>query len=91
MEIKDVENLAELAKLELTETEKAQLQKDMEGILDYVKVIQEVDVPEAPVEYMKKNAWREDKLRGEKDFNSELITGQFPDAQDGFVKVKKIL
>ena len=37
MEIKDVENLAEMSKIELSEEEKAKILTDMDGILDYVK------------------------------------------------------
>lgn len=91
MEIKDVENLAELAKLELNEREKAQILKDMEGILAYVKVIEDVEVGEFTPEYMHKNAWREDTERGEVDFSYDLIMSQFPEKQDDFLKVKKIL
>ena len=45
MNIKDVENLAELAKLELSADEKESLLHDMEGILGYVKQIEAVEVP----------------------------------------------
>ena len=45
MTIEDVENLAELAKLELTDNEKEKILKDMEGILSYVKQIEEVNLP----------------------------------------------
>lgn len=92
MEIKDVEALAELSKLELTALEKEKLLSDMEGILDYIKQIEEVELPtEEDVKYDHFNAWREDVLREEKDFSPELISKQFPDYKDGFVKVKKIL
>ena len=90
MDLKDVENLAELAKLELTEEEKAKILADMEGILSYVKQIEDVDVSDAGVEYSHYNAWREDEVL-ERDFDSESIIEQFPDSQDNFVKVKKIL
>ena len=96
MEIKDIEKLAELAKIELTDTEKDGLLKDLDSILDYVKQITEVDlpaqagVPETKLDYANKNTWREDKLE-ERDFSRDLIVEQFPDSQDGFVKVKKIM
>lgn len=90
MNIKDVEALAELAKIELSENEKKAILKDMEGILAYVKVIEEVEVLDVEPKYNLKNVWREDKLEP-REFSHELITGQFPDAQDGFLKVKKIL
>ena len=90
MEIKDVENLAELARIELSLEEKTALFKDMEGILDYVNQIKEVEVEETMPKYDLKNVWREDQIE-EYDFSKELIKEQFPDAQDGFLKVKKIL
>jgi Asp-tRNA(Asn)/Glu-tRNA(Gln) amidotransferase C subunit len=42
------------------------------------------------LEYSQKNVWREDALEA-REFSKELITEQFPDKQDGFLKVKKIL
>lgn len=101
MEIKDIENLAELAKIELTDTEKQALLKDLDDILGYVKQIQEVKVEDIEPEYKNKNIWREDKIES-RDFSREEIINQFPDSKparpdgrsggDGiFVKVKKIL
>jgi len=92
MNIKDVEDLAILSRLDLTTEEKEQLLQNTEGILNYVKVIEGVEVPDIEVEYEQKNVWREDVLRvGEPDFSHDLIVSQFPDSQDGFLKVKKIL
>lgn len=97
MELKDVENLAELSRIELSSEEKQGLLKDLDDILEYVKVIEKVDVPEVKSEYALHNAWREDLPTGQagevrvQEFSKELITKQFPDSQDGFLKVKKIL
>lgn len=96
MNIKDVENLAELARLELSEEEKQEILKDMKGILDYVKQIEGVEIKNTkPVNNDVYNVWREDLLTPsgliEREFSKELITEQFPDSQDGFLKVKKIL
>lgn len=90
MDIKDVENLAELSKLELSSEEKQSMLSDMEGILGYVKQIESVDVGGSEEDLKLYNVWREDVLDSRK-FSSELISKQFPDAQDGFLKVKKIL
>jgi len=90
MDIKDVENLAELAKLELSQAEKEKILSDMEGILAYVKQIEDVEVPDVEVFYEHRNAWREDESQ-ERYFDRELILQQFPDSQDNFVKVRKIL
>jgi len=90
MLIKDVENLALLARIELPEEEKEQILSDMEGILEYVKVIEKVEVDDVVSEYNIKNVWREDKIEP-REFSTELIKEQFPDSQDDFLKVKKIL
>lgn len=91
MEIKDVEHLAELAKIELNQVEKDQLLKDMEGILNYVKQIEEVEAPDMITEHVHKNQWREDVILEEDAIDKDLILNQFPNSQDNFVKVKKIL
>ncbi len=90
MNIGDVENLAELARLELSSEEKEGLLHDMEGILAYVKQIEEVKVEDIKHEPEVRNIWREDEpvIR---DFSTEAIIEQFPDSKDGFLKVKKIL
>ena len=90
MDIKDVENLAELARLELSVEEKEAMLKDMGGILDYVKQIEGVEVGDISPEYNIKNVWREDEIVP-REFSHELIVEQFPNSQDGFLKVKKIL
>ncbi len=90
MNIRDVENLAELARIDLSREEKEKILIDMEGILGYVKQIEEVKVPDTKVDYALYNIWREDEL-APREFKRELIIGQFPDAQDGFLKVKKVL
>ncbi|OGJ03220.1 hypothetical protein A3G06_00815 [Candidatus Nomurabacteria bacterium RIFCSPLOWO2_12_FULL_46_14] len=92
MEIKDVERLAELARIELTEEEKESLLRDFDSILAYVKQIEEVPInsegnPEAEEA---RNVLREDEPLN-RDFSKESIISQFPDSRDGFLKVKKIL
>lgn len=90
MDIKDVENLANLAKIDLTLEEKEGILKDMGGILEYVKTIESVKLNEITPKYDTYNIWREDKTEA-KEFSKELITEQFPEKQDNFLKVKKIL
>lgn len=90
MEIKDVENLASLARVELGEEEKAEILKDMKGILAYVETIEKVQLEDIRPNENLYNVWREDKDLG-RAFSLELLTGQFPDSQDGYLKVKKIL
>ena len=90
MNIQDVEKLAELSRLDMTHEEKQAILKDMSGILDYIKTIESVKVEDVKPKYDLQNVWREDTLEP-REFSHELITEQFPDSQDGFLKVKKIL
>ena len=90
MNIKDVENLAELARMEVSQEEKEAILKDMGGILDYVKQIESVELDEVNVEHSQYNSWREDEPM-DRDFSVESIKEQFPDRQGDFLKVKKIL
>lgn len=90
MNIKDVEALAELAKLEMSTEEKEAIVKDMDGILAYVNVIEKVEVEDIKIAQDVYNVWREDNIVP-REFSKELIVEQFPDSHDGFLKVKKIL
>lgn len=90
MNIHDVENLAELAKLDLSSEEKESLLHDMGGILDYVKQIEEVEMGDVRSMEKHHNVWREDTTEA-REYSRDLITEQFPASQDGFLKVKKIL
>ena len=90
MNIKDVENLAELARLELSIEEKEAMLKDMDSILGYVKQIEEIKTSDETPVFNIKNIWREDEISS-REFSHELVTEQFPASKDGFLKVKKIL
>jgi aspartyl-tRNA(Asn)/glutamyl-tRNA(Gln) amidotransferase subunit C len=90
MNIQDIEHLAELAKIELPDLEKENLSKDLDSILDYVKIIESVEIPTQVVEYQNKNVMRED-VPVARAFARATLINQFPDSQDGFLKVKKIL
>lgn len=96
MNLKDVENLAELAKLELSQAEKESMLHDMEGILGYVKQVEEVEVGDIQSTNPHYNSWREDLpaqagVEEPRDFSRDSIVEQFPASKDGFLKVKKIL
>ncbi len=90
MNIQDVENLAELARIAVSEEEKQAILKDMSGILNYVKQIESVELDDMELKHDISNAWREDESI-DRDFSVEDIKKQFPDRQGDFLKVKKIL
>lgn len=90
MNIQDVEKLAELARIDISEEEKKSLLKDFDSILAYVDMIRSAEAGEDVAVPDLHNVWREDAL-APKEFSRELIVEQFPDKQDDFLKVKKIL
>jgi aspartyl-tRNA(Asn)/glutamyl-tRNA(Gln) amidotransferase subunit C len=90
MDIKDVENLAKLARIDLSQEEKEKILVDIGGILKYVRQIEEVKVDDVEANQVLHNVWRED-VEEIRDFSRDSIIEQFPDSQDDFLKVKKIL
>ena len=91
---KEVEHIAKLARLGLSNKEIEKMEKELSLILDYFNLLQEVDVSETPPAFyvsFNKNVMREDKLE-EKDSNiSKKILNEVPDKEDDYVKVKEIL
>ncbi len=93
MEIKDIEKLAKLARIELTEDEKQAYLKEIEAILVYVDQIKEV-VGKADKERKVgdlRNVMRTDEVESESGISTEVITAEFPQKQGNYLKVKKIL
>ena len=93
MEIKDIEKLAKLARIELTEGEKAKYLKDLGAILGYVDQIKAVvsQVGEERKAGDLRNVMRPDDGEMASGINTEVITKEFPARKDDYLKVKKIL
>ncbi|NQU82522.1 MAG: Asp-tRNA(Asn)/Glu-tRNA(Gln) amidotransferase subunit GatC [Parcubacteria group bacterium] len=92
----EVEHIAKLARLELTESELKKMQNDLAGILDYVDVLQKADISkvkttEHSVGLNMENVTREDEPKPATAETIKKIKEQFPDKQDGHLKVKGIL
>jgi len=99
MEIKDIENLAKLCRIELSGEEKEELMKEMDSILGFVDQIQEVTtcLPAGRTEESEveegdlRNIMREDEnpyIGGE--FSEDLLA-EAPNREGDYIKVKKIL
>jgi aspartyl-tRNA(Asn)/glutamyl-tRNA(Gln) amidotransferase subunit C len=92
MTIADIEKLAKLARIELTDAEKEMFAKDLEHILHYVDQIREVTTEDKPADVGDVyNILRADDNPRESGRYTETILAQAPATQDGFIKVKKIL
>lgn len=93
LEIKDIEKLAKLARIELSENEKETLLKEVDPILGYVAQLKEVvsNVGEDKKAGELRNVVRDDTNVTETGTNTEAIVADMPDSQDNYLKVKKIL
>lgn len=94
MKKEEVQHLANLARLELTDAEVEQYTKEFGGILEYVHSVNEVSssLDASRIESVSvRNVFREDGPAHQSGEYTDDILKEAPDTQDGFVKVKKIL
>ena len=93
MEIKDIEKLAKLARIELTEEEKKTYLKDMSAILGYVDQLKEVVAKTGEERKVGglRNVMRLDEIKENVRENAETIIAEFPKKQKNYLKTKKIL
>ena len=91
---KDVEYVARLARLELSEAEKEQYAGQLENILTYVDTLNEADtsnVPPTNHALNLTNVWREDVCRPCPEGTRERLLNNAPEREDDFFKVRKII
>ncbi|MFA6476542.1 MAG: Asp-tRNA(Asn)/Glu-tRNA(Gln) amidotransferase subunit GatC [Candidatus Paceibacterota bacterium] len=94
LERKDIDNLANLARIALSEAEKDKLQQDMEAILGYIGELQKapgLTEEHVPENYYLRNVMREDVEPFEAGLNTEPILSQAPKRRGDYFVVKKIL
>ena len=93
LDIKDIEKLAKLARIELTNDQKQRLLKEVDPILDYVTQLKEVvsKIGEAKVVGELRNVVRDDVNPTETSTNTKNIIADMPNSQDDYLKVEKIL
>ncbi len=90
----EVEHIAKLARLQLSEKEIEKMQKDLTSILAYFNVLKKA--PKLKVDksnwliYENKGIRRDEVLPKSSSFASDLIQAA-PDKKDGYIKVKSIL
>ncbi|EDX85326.1 glutamyl-tRNA(Gln) amidotransferase, C subunit [Synechococcus sp. PCC 7335] len=92
IDIDQVRKVANLARLELSESEQAQFTDQLNGILEYVQQLDELDTTDVPpttraIEVS--NITRPDRL--EVFAERESILDSAPDREENFFRVPKIL
>ncbi len=88
----EVNHVAKLARLELSDQETIFFQKDLNSILDYVETLKHLNTDHvSPMSHVLKmdNVWREDRPEGSKE--TESLLQNAPMREKGYYKVPKIL
>ncbi len=91
--IKEVEKLAELARIKLNSEEKESLTKEIDSILTYVDQIKKatVDIDYTPLVGAVHNVFKEDIVSDTNKEDRERIIKEAPDREGDFISVKKII
>lgn len=91
---KQIEHIAKLARLDLTDEELKKYGSQLSDVLNYVEQLREVNTdgvePTAQVTGLA-DVFREDIIRKWDAGEREAALGQAPELEDGQVKVKRIL
>jgi aspartyl-tRNA(Asn)/glutamyl-tRNA(Gln) amidotransferase subunit C len=88
----EVEHIAELAKLELTEEEKIKFCEQLSAILEYAEMLQQLDteaIPPTATVLPLQNVMRPDEVAP--SFPQEDILANAPDTAEGCFRVRAIL
>ena len=89
--IEEVRHVAHLARLRLSDEELEKLQTDLSHILEYIDLLEEVDVSDVPPTAQVTdlaNVLREDEVRP--SLPPEDVLANAPDQRDGMFRVKEI-
>ncbi len=91
---KDVDYVARLARLKLSEEEKEKFTLQLESIISYIGLLNELDTKDVkPTSHVLdlKNAFREDRVSASSPELIGRILDNAPDREGNFFKVKKVI
>lgn len=92
MELKDIQHLANLARIEVSQEEQEALLKDLTSTLAYVDQVKRAQVTSSETDVpSQRNMLRDDVITTKRGQYTEVLMSEVPSTQDGYVKVKKIL
>ena len=90
--LKDVEYVAKLTRLELSEEEKVVLQRELDKVVEYVDQLNEVDTENVQITshvITLQNALREDEVLPSLPADQALANA--PKSEDGFFRVARVI
>lgn len=92
--IQDIEHIAALARLGITDEEKEQYATDLARILDYFEKLKNADTADIqPIQQITNldNITRDDKEKSTDDTLQEKLLENAPTRKNNFIKVKSVL
>jgi aspartyl-tRNA(Asn)/glutamyl-tRNA(Gln) amidotransferase subunit C len=90
----EIEKLAELSRLALSEEEKERMRGEFDSILEYIAVIQKISASvteRTPSIVAQVNVMREDAHPHESGIYTEALLSAAPKREGDYIRVKKIL
>lgn len=91
MEIKEIENLAKLCRIELSNEEKEEFSGEISSILEFIQHIQDVKIDTFEDENsILRNIMREDENPYEGGAFTEALLAEAPEVENNYIKVKNI-
>jgi len=90
----EVENIAKLARLGLTEEEKENFGRELSSILDYIEKLKKASVNKVEPtsrSFLLENVMRKDRENPACGSSISILLGMFPETKNGFLKTKPIL
>ena len=94
MKKEDVEHLANLARIRLSDEEKNKLPEELSSIVSYVSVVNDIaadDADSEPKVGARFNVFRKDEITNQPDQFTKDIISEMPTSDGRFLSVKKIL
>jgi len=91
---KDVQYVADLANLELTDDERTRMEKDLNQILGYIDLLSEVDTSNVPAMAQVGETSLEDPLRADEPkecLPRDLALKNAPQTDGSFLRVPKVI
>ena len=88
-----IKHLADLSSFSLSDEEIASLGKDLNGIINYISQLNELDTDNVEPTYQvfeRENVWREDEIASQ-DANREQLLALTKEEKDHQIKVPKVL
>ena len=88
-----IKHLADLSSFSLSDEEIASLGKDLNGIINYISQLNELDTDNVEPTYQvfeMENVWREDEIASQ-DANREQLLALTKEEKDHQIKVPKVL